>query len=290
MMRRYAFLTSALASTVIFSMPETTFSAPNPAGRIGKLERSTGGRLGIFALDTLSGLTMTHRAHERFPMCSTFKFLAASAILSRVDHGKEHLDRRITYTKNDLLAYAPVTTKNLANGSMTVGELCAAAVDYSDNTAANLLLAALGGPAAVTAFARSLGDGVTRLDRKEPALNTAIPGDVRDTTTPDATAYVMRKLLLGNVLSESSRNRLNAWLLANRTGDDRIRAGVPKSWRVGDKTGSGDGGTRNDIAVLWPPHRAPIILTVYLTGSKVSAGAGDAAIASVARLVSVCFA
>jgi len=266
-------------------MPEAACSAPGQAEQLFALERSTGGRLGIFALDTNSGRTMMHRAHERFPMCSTFKFLAAAAILSRVDHGKEHLDRRITYSKNDLLAYAPVTTKNLNQGSMTVGDLCAAAVDYSDNTAANLLLAALGGPPAVTAFARSIRDGVTRLDRIEPALNTFIPGEVRDTTTPHATAYDMRKLLLGNVLSKSSRNRLKVWLVANRTGDDRIRAGVPKSWHVGDKTGTGDGGTRNDIAILWPPHRAPIILTVYLTGSKVSAEAGDAAIASVARLV-----
>nr|6TY6_A Chain A, Beta lactamase (GNCA4-2) [synthetic construct]6TY6_B Chain B, Beta lactamase (GNCA4-2) [synthetic construct]6TY6_C Chain C, Beta lactamase (GNCA4-2) [synthetic construct] len=252
--------------------------------QLAELEKRSGGRLGVAVLDTATGRRFGYRGDERFPMCSTFKALLAAAVLARVDQGKENLDRRITYGKEDLVDYSPVTEKHVGDG-MTVAELCEAAITYSDNTAANLLLEALGGPAALTAFLRSIGDNVTRLDRWEPELNTAAPGDPRDTTTPAAMAATLRTLLLGDVLSPASRQQLVDWLIANKTGDKRLRAGLPADDRVGDKTGTGEHGTTNDIAVVWPPNRAPIFLAVYLTESQVDADARDAVIAEVARLV-----
>jgi beta-lactamase class A len=168
---------------------------------------------------------------------------------------------------------------------MTLAEICAAALDYSDNTAANLLLKELGGPEAVTAFARAIGDPVTRLDRNEPTLNEAAQGDPRDTTTPAAMLANLRTLLLGKKLTPASRDRLTRWMIANKTGDARLRAGFPPDWRIGDKTGSGDHGTANDIAIAWPPRRKPIILAVYLTESTVSPDRQNAAIAEIARAV-----
>jgi beta-lactamase class A len=213
-------------------------------------------------------------------------------VLTRVDRGEEHLDRRVPYSKSDLLEYAPVTSKHVAEGGMTLGDLCAAAIELSDNTAANLILASLGGPSAVTTYARSLGDEFTRLDRTEPTLNTAIPGDPRDTTTPAAMARDMQNVLLGNALSAESRGLLESWLDANQTSSARLRAGFPSSWRIGDKTGtggphtaSGDSNTGNDIAIARRPQGAPLIVTVYLTGVTVAADPRDAAIASIGRVI-----
>jgi beta-lactamase class A len=248
------------------------------------LERKSGGRLGVAVIDTGSGTTLLHRADERFPMCSTFKVLAAAAVLARVDRKSEQLDRHIPFSKADLLEYAPVTTARVNEGRMTVAELCDAAITVSDNTAANLLLRTLGGPAGLTAYVRSLHDTVTRLDRDEPTLNTAIPGDPRDTTTPAAMAGNLRTLLLGTALSAASRDRLIGWLVANKTGDARLRAGLPKGWRVGDKTGTGGRGTTNDIAIVWPSGRAPILVAVYLTATSAPASAREATLADVARL------
>ena len=216
-------------------------------------------------IDTETGRTLEHRAGERFPMCSTFKLLAAAAALKRVDDSADRLDRVVAYGPGDLLEYAPVTKAHVAAGGMTLADLCAAAIDWSDNTAGNLVLQAIGGPAGFTQFARSLGDSVTRLDRNEPGLNEATPGDERDTTTPRAMADDMRRVLLGDVLSEASRRRLEAWLIDDKVGDKRLRAGLPPGWRIGDKTGSGDHGTANTIAIIRPPERAPIIAAVYLT-------------------------
>lgn len=275
-MQRAAFLSGAGAAVAALALPGSPFA---------RLEALHGGRLGVFALDAQSGRRITHRAHERFPMCSTFKVLAVSAVLQRVDAGAERLDRHVRYTPNDLLEYAPVTRAHLRNGSMTVQALCAAAIEYSDNTAANLLLASLGGPAAVTTFARSMGDEVTRLDRNEPSLNTAIAGDPRDTTTPAAISRDLQLLLTGTVLSSASRQRLRSWLLACRTGTDCLRAGLPSSWRVGDKTGSGQNGTRNDLAAAWPPNAAPIFISAYYTGSSASSAQRNAVLADVGRIV-----
>ena len=235
------------------------------ADRIAALERSAGGRLGVAVLDTGSSSTLLHRPDERFPMCSTFKALASAAVLKRVDAGEETLGRFIPYGQADLLEYAPVTRAHLASGGMTLGELCTAAIDWSDNTAANLILNAIGGPPGFTAFARSLGDSVTRLDRTEPSLNTAIPGDPRDTTSPLAMARDLQTVLIGTVLSDGSKTQLKSWLIADKVGDKRLRAGLPPSWGIGDKTGSGDHGTANTIAILRPLSRSPLIATVYYT-------------------------
>lgn len=255
------------------------------ANRIAGTEARTGGRIGVAALDTASGKRLDHRSEERFPMCSTFKFLAASAVLKRVDQGKEKLERFVSYEAKDILEYAPVTKAHLKDGGMTLGALCAAAIEQSDNTAGNLLLDSIGGPAGLTNFLRSLGGQVTRLDRKEPELNSASPGDERDTTTPAAMCADMQRLLLGNVLSESSRHQLEDWLQHNETGALMVRAGISKTWSVGDKTGRCANGAINDIAIIRPPGRAPIIIAVYFIGSTASADDRAAAIAEAARVV-----
>jgi beta-lactamase class A len=236
--------------------------------RLAAIEAREGGRLGVTVLDTATGSKLEHRAGERFPMCSTFKLLAVAAALKLVDANTERLDRKIAYGPSDLLDYAPIAKAHVADGGMTLADLCAAAIDWSDNTAANLILDVIGGPAGFTQFARSLGDSLTRLDRNEPDLNAATPGDERDTTTPEAMAADMTRVLLGDVLSETSRRQLDAWLIGDKVGDKRLRAGLPPTWRIGDKTGTGDHGTANAIAIIWPPDRAPIIATVYYTESS----------------------
>jgi beta-lactamase class A len=253
--------------------------------QIAGIEGRVSGRIGVAALDTGGGKRVEYRANERFPMCSTFKFLAAAAVLKRVDEQKDKLDRFVSYGAADILEYAPVTKAHLADGGMSLGALCAAAIEQSDNTAGNLLLDAIDGPGGVTNFARAIGDKATRLDRKEPELNSAIPGDERDTTTPAALLADVRQLLVGDTLSSSSRQQLEAWLQGNETGEAMIRAGVSKTWIVGDKTGRGANGATNDIAILRPPDRAPIVLAIYSVGSSAPAPDRAAAIAEVAKIV-----
>jgi beta-lactamase class A len=266
-------------------------SAENePATRIAAIETRTGGRIGVAALDTGDDKHLDYRAEERFPMCSTFKFLAAAAVLKRVDEKQEKLERFVPYGTKDILEYAPVTKEHLKEGGMTLGALCEAAIEQSDNTAGNLLLNAIGGPSGLTNFARTLGDRVTRLDRIEPELNSAIPGDERDTTTPAAISSDMQRLLLCDALSETSRRQLDDWLLHNETGGLMIRAGVPKTWSVGDKTGRGSNGAMNDIAIMRPPGRAPILLAIYFVGSTAPANDREAAIAEAAKIVAESFA
>ena len=257
--------------------------------RLVEIEAREGGRLGVAVVDTGTGRRLEHRADERFPMCSTFKLLAAATALKRVDDGAERLDRRIAYGPNDLLDYAPIAKAHVADGGMTLAEVCAAAIDWSDNTAANLILEVIGGPAGFTQFVRSLGDSVTRLDRNEPGLNAATPGDERDTTTPRAMAQDMRQALLSDALSEASRRQLEAWLIDDKVGDKRLRAGLPSSWRIGDKTGTGDHGTTNTIAIIRPPDRAAIIATVYYTGSSAPIDARNAVHKEIGALIAETF-
>jgi beta-lactamase class A len=252
-----------------------------------RLEAESGGRLGVALLDTRTGHRIGYRMDDRFPMCSTFKVLASGAILRGVDVGRESLDRRIFFGNADLVTYSPETSKHVGPTGMTVAELCKAAITLSDNTAGNLILASIGGPKGLTAFARSLGDKMTRLDRIETALNEALPDDPRDTTTPRAMATDLQTLVLGKTLSAKSREQLAIWLVANTTGGKRLRAGLPSGWRVGDKTGTGERGTANDVAVLWPPGRAPVIVTVYLTAATVSPNQQSAVIAGIGRAVTV---
>ncbi|GAB3673006.1 class A beta-lactamase [Salinisphaera aquimarina] len=250
---------------------------------LADLERRYGGRLGVAVFDTGSGHIATHRGDERFALCSTFKVLAAGYVLARVDRGEERLDRRIAYDQDDLVDYSPATGKHVGDG-MRLRDICEAAVTLSDNTAANLMLASLGGPAGLTAYLRSLGDDVTRLDRREPQLNYVEPGDPRDTTTPVAMLHTLRRLVLGRALSVASRDQLQTWLRANQTGDKRLRAGLPAQWRVGDKTGTGPNHEANDIAVVWPPERAPLVITAYYVGRDASDGDRDTVLAEVGRL------
>ena len=240
--------------------------------------------MGVAVLDTATGAPVSYKGDERFPMCSTFKLLAAAAVLARVDQGLEQLDRRIAFGPSDLLEYAPVTRARIAEGSMSLVDLCHAAITVSDNTAANLILGTFGGPPGLTAYIRSLGDSTTRLDRNEPALNEALPADVRDTTTPLALLGDMHQLLVGNALSTISRETLTAWLVANTTGSSRLRAGLPAAWRIGDKTGSGGHGTQNDVAIIWPSGGHPILVAAYLTESTAGPSARDAILADVARI------
>ena len=268
---------------------ECAFAFPDSlSGTFARIEAESGGRLGVAALDTSNGNRAGHRMDERFAMCSTFKLLASAAVLARVDAGKERLDRRVAYAKSDLVTYSPITEKHVGDG-MTLSELCEAAITLSDNTAANLLLASLGGPQGVTDFARSLGDTMTRLDRIETALNEATPGDPRDTTTPAAMLANIRALVLGDALSPPSRDQLKAWLLANKTGGGRLRAGLPGDWAIGDKTGSGDYGTTNDVGVVWPPGRAPLVVTIYFTETKAALEQRIAVLASVGRAIAQAF-
>ncbi|MGA7316908.1 MAG: class A beta-lactamase [Silvibacterium sp.] len=231
---------------------------------LAHLERINGGRLGVAVLDTAAGEGSGYRANERFPMCSTFKFLLVSAILRRVDRHQETLNRAIAIPPKPLLFNSPLTEPH-AGGTLAIGELCHAALTRSDNTAANLLLESIGGPAGITGFSRSIGDAVTRLDRTETSLNESLPGDPRDTTSPAAMAGDLQSVLLGDVLSPASREQLTQWMESNLTGLDRLRANLPQGWRAADKTGSNGNDTSNDIAVLWPPGRPPLVIAAYIT-------------------------
>ncbi|MFA5952492.1 MAG: class A beta-lactamase [Hyphomicrobium sp.] len=262
---RRSVLSSALAITL--SQVSKAGAEPSPsdiAARLADIEAAAQGRLGVTILDTKTGKRYGRREDERFPLLSTFKFLAAGLVLSRVDAGKELFDRRVRYAKQDLVQYSPATERHLDEG-MTVAEICAAAITLSDNTAGNLMLASFGGPVALTAYARALGDTVTRLDRIEPDLNNVPSGEMRDTTTPAAMLGLMHKLLMGDALSLASRQQLIAWLVDNQTGGKRLRAGLPRDWRVGDKTGSA-GSNGNDIAIAWPPGRDPLLIASYYVG------------------------
>ena len=276
---------AVLAGSLPGSLLALPAFADDVASRLADLERRKGGRLGVSALDTRSGRRVGCRIDERFPLCSTFKFLAAAFVLARVDRGEERLDRRVVFSDKDLVTYSPVTKNHVGSAGMSMADICDAAVTLSDNTAGNLLFASFGGPPALTSYLRTLGDGVTRLDRVETELNEGTPGDPRDTTSPAAMLGTMQRLLVGDALSAGSRERLVSWLVANKTGDKRLRAGLPADWRVGDKTGTGGNGSANDVAVAWPPARAPVLVAVYFTGSTISDEARSAVIADAGRIV-----
>lgn len=274
-----------IVGTVGLVAARSAFAETDP---FAELEKQHGGRLGVAAIDTATGRRIAHRSDERFPLCSTFKLLAAAAILKNVDRGSERLDRWVAYGP-DLLEYAPVTRSNVSKGGMPVSELCAAAIELSDNTAANLLLDAIGGPSGLTSFTRSIGDSVTRLDRTEPTLNTAIPGDPRDTTSPAAMVADLKTLLVGNALTKSSRATLLGWLNNCKTAAKRIPAGLPPNWKSGDKTGSGEHATANDVAIIQRPDKGPILVAAYYTGSSASPAERDGVLAEIGRIVARAF-
>ncbi|MFC9595299.1 class A beta-lactamase [Streptomyces sp. NPDC056944] len=256
--------------------------------RLRRLERAHTARLGVFARDMRTGRTVAHRAHERFPMASVFKTLAVAAVLRDRDRDGEFLARRVHYTAKYAAAsgYAPITglAENVADG-MTVAELCDAALRFSDNAAANLLLRELGGPTAVTRFCRSIGDRVTRLDRWEPALNSAEPWRVTDTTTPYAIGLDLARLVLGDALEPHDRERLTDWLLRNTTSTERFRRGLPADWRLADKTGSARYGGANDVGIAWRPDGTPVVLAVLTTRPEEDAAADNPLVAETASLL-----
>jgi len=281
---------SLLAIPALYSLSSLAADVASPANtsieqQLAELERRHGGRLGVAILDTGSQRLIAQRGDERFALCSTFKALLAAFVLVRVDRKQEDLSRMIVYGKEQLVPYSPITEKHTGEGGLSVGSICEAAVTLSDNTAANLLLDSVGGPQALTDWLRSTGDDTTRLDRHEPELNENRPGDLQDTTSPVAMLNTLRTLVFGNVLSPASRDQLIAWLVSNKTGDQKLRAGLPKGWRIGDKTGSGANNASNDVAVIWPTNRAPMIVTVYYTHSRADAAQVNAVMAEVGRLV-----
>ncbi len=259
-------------------------------GDLGSLEREAGGRIGVAALNTATGLWLRHRADERFALCSSFKALLAAVVLRAIDEGVMSGAGMIPYTEADLVAYSPRTKAGLAAGEMSVFDLCAAAVEVSDNTAANLLLRRIGGPAGFTASLRAMGDPTTRLDRYETDLNSNLPGDPRDTTTPAAFVRILGRVLLGPALSDDARKRLTGWMIACETGRERLRAGLPKGWAAGDKTGTGERGAVNDVAIAWPPGRPPILIAVLMSGSGRPTPELSAAHARIARVVAAALA
>jgi beta-lactamase class A len=262
--------------------PSASASTAATDGDFVRLEEEFDARLGVYAFDTGTGETVEYRADDRFAYCSTFKVPLFGAVLRQTE--PEDLDRIVTYTEDDLLEYAPIAEQHVDTG-MSLHDLGDAALRYSDNTAANLLLGEVGGPEGLDAALEEIGDDVISVDRIEPDLSEGVPGDERDTSTPRAMATTLEAFTLGDALPEEESDIIVEMMRGNTTGDDLIRAGVPDDWEVGDKTGSGGYGTRNDIAVLWPPEGDPIVLAVMSSRDQQDAESDDALIAEAAEVV-----
>jgi beta-lactamase class A len=254
---------AACATTPVLADP----AEPPPIGdRIAALERRHDAYVGVYAVDLDGGRSISHRGQEAFAMCSTFKGYAAARVLQMVERDELTLDQKVLVDPAAIVANSPRTAPR-AGGDMTLDELCQAALQVSDNTAANLLLKTIGGPPAITAFARSIGDPSSRLDRWETALNSAVPGDLRDTSTPEALGRGYRALLAGDALAPAQRQQLETWLRANETSS--MRAGLPPEWTTADKTGSGDYGTTNDAGIAYGPAGQRVLLAM-MTRSQVN--------------------
>ena len=252
---------------------------------VKQIEEHLDARVGLFVQDKETGLSWQYKADERFPMSSTFKTLACASLLSQVDDNQERLERVITFGEEDLVTYSPITETRTGDEGMSLAELCHAAMSMSDNSAANFILEAIGGPEGLTQFLRSIGDDVTRLDRWETELNEGIPGDERDTTTPRAMAATLERLVFGDELSSESRQQLQVWLEENAVADDLFRAVIPEDWKIGDRTGAGGYGSRSITAVIWPLDRSPVIATVYITETEASLDERNAAIAEIGSAI-----
>lgn len=287
---RRGFMALGAAGLFSASRPLTAKSAArDAAGALAAIEAELGGRVGVAAWNTGTGAWVKRRADERFAMCSTFKLFLAATVLGLVDDGSLTPGRMIPFSRTDLPPHSPVTSAHVGAGALPVSDLCAAAIEESDNGAANLLLRLVGGPEGLTRHLRRLGDPTTRLDRTELALNTNLPGDVRDTSTPTAYVRTMRRILLGDGLSAASRRQVEAWMVDCKTGRKRLRAGLPPDWKAGDKTGTGDNGAVNDVAILCPPARPPILIAVFMSGSSHPIEVLSAAHARTARAVVAAF-
>lgn len=276
--------TAVLAPKLAFAAETRAFGGKELAAAVDAAEARGHCRLGVAVLDLATGARFSHRGAERFPMCSTFKFPLSAAVLHASERARLSLDRRVPIRAADMLGNSPITKQHVGQ-TMRVVDLCHATMTVSDNAAANLLLPLIGGTDGFTAFMRSLGDTATRLDRMEPHLNEGTPGDPRDTTTPEAMVAAMRAMLFGTRLNAASRAQLIRWLVANKTGATRLRAGLPRGWRVGDKTGTG-ATSANDVAVIWPhAGRPPLLVASYLTDSRAAEADRYAVHADVARAI-----
>jgi len=270
------------AAPALLAWPKFAQAALDP---LLAYERETGGKVGLYARNIDTGASIAWRADERFVMCSSFKASLAACVLARVDRGQDHLGDRIPYGPQDLFEYAPVAKANVAKGALSVEEMCKAAVELSDNTCANLLLARIGGPSALTAFWRSTGDQVSRLDHNEPMLNRSPPGDPHDTTTPAAMAGNFHRFVFGKVLSDASRERFTGWLVGCQTGDNRLRAGLPKTWTIGDKTGNNGKDAAGDIAVVWRKPAGRLLICAYVQGGSPTPSQIETVFAQIGPLV-----
>lgn len=282
---------TAPKQTAVQEEPKAEAEEVNEGADLAELEKTSGGRLGVYILDTGTGKATGYRADERFALASTFKLSLAAMILKMAEEGKVKLDQKIPYSKADLLPNSPVTEANVDKGSLTVEELARGTQVTSDNAAANLLLAHIGGPQKVTAFWRSLGDETSRLDEIEGELNSATRDKAEDTTSPGAMARSVAKILTGDTLSAASREKLRGWMEATETGKNRIRAGLPKGWRVGNKTGTMSdkqiGNQLNDVAIIWREGKAPLIVAVYYEPGSFGDGSkakDEAVLAEVGRI------
>ena len=277
MFKRREFLMLPIAASALLASPTGAVPATrrfDAATRLQSLEVGQA-RLGVCFLDTATGEASGNRMEEHFAMCSTFKLALVAACLREADQGRLNLAQVLTYSEADLLPWAPATRKNLASGGMSIGALAQAAQELSDGVAANLLIKRLGGPPAVTAKFREMGDTVTRLDRYEPDLGLVLSADLRDTTSPLAMAHLVQRITTGDLLRSSSRERLLQWMQNTDTGPNRLRAGLPAEWRSGNKTGTGrtEGTTNkcNDVAITFPPGRPPIIIAAYFDSGEYTA-------------------
>ncbi|EXJ11293.1 class A beta-lactamase [Nitrincola nitratireducens] len=273
--------------SVCLMLPSVLVQAQDDAlmTELQRIENVLDARIGFSAYDSETGVRWEYNADQRFAMSSTFKTLACAALLQRVDSNQEQLERTVSFSKSDLVTYSPITEQHADNREMSLFELCEATMTTSDNTAANLILQAMGGPGVVTEFAREIGDNVTRLDRWETELNQATPGDDRDTTTPNAMVANLKGLLLGDVLSPNSKSQLREWLVGNKVADGLFRASMPAEWIIADRTGAGGFGSRAITAVIWPPERLPIVVAFYITETTASFEDRNTAIAELGRVI-----
>lgn len=273
--------------SVCLMLPSVFVQAQDDAlmTELQRIENVLDARIGFSAYDSETGVRWEYNADQRFAMSSTFKTLACAALLQRVDSNEEQLERKVSFSKSDLVTYSPITEQHADSREMSLFELCEATLTTSDNTAANLILQAIGGPEVVTEFARGIGDNVTRLDRWETELNQATPSDDRDTTTPNAMVGNLKGLLLGDVLSPNSKSQLREWLVGNKVADGLFRASMPAEWIIADRTGAGGFGSRAITAVIWPPERLPIVVAFYITETTASFEDRNTAIAELGSVI-----
>lgn len=283
-MRLLQYKAKLLSTAITFlclTMPLNANATNSLVEAVTDAETELGARVGLAVHDLETDQRWEYKSNERFPLSSTFKTLACANVLQRADLGQERMDRVVRFSKRNLVEYSPVTEKYVGRKGMSLSELCQATLSTSDNSAANFILQAIGGPRALTKFLRSIGDDTTRLDRWETELNEAVPGDKRDTTTPIAILKTLEKLLINETLSTESRRQLQSWLKDNEVGDALFRKGVPSDWIVADRTGAGDYGSRAITAVMWPPNRKPIVAALYITETDASFDERNAVIAKI---------